>query len=174
MRRRSVVFRESPRFAPERRAQLFAASRPILRTTVIFGPLLSLVAWWMIHRFAPEMADQANRIIWLFVAPFALALALMMPILLMHVRILERHFLNTWRLTSHGVVEQSAWGARGFAWKSITSFRTDTNGDEINIHIDTEHLGKTFKASIACLRSEVSDADLNAFREAVANGHLRS
>jgi hypothetical protein len=103
MRPRPIVFREAPRFLPLRQRELTLAVRPIRRVTFLFGPVLSLLALWVLVHHAGREVLAPAKLVGLFVAPFALLAVFEIPVWLSRVPRLGRFFLHAWHVLPGGL-----------------------------------------------------------------------
>ena len=166
MYRRPVIFREAPRFLAVRQEEWRKGIRPIRRIALTYGPVLSLLGLWFIHRFA-AVALTPSLAIGLFLAPLGIVLPFELPALLSHIPAMSPHFLKTWRLTRHGVLQQSGYGTSGFAWSMIESLAIEESPDEITLHLDARVQSTVRRTSLTCLRKNIMSESLALFVNAV-------
>lgn len=171
MRCRPVIFREAPRFLVVRQEEWRKGIRPIRRIALIYGPVLSLLGLWVVHRFAATELTP-SLVIGLFLAPLGIVLPFELPALLSQIPAMAPHFLKTWRLTRHGVIQQSGYGTGGFAWSMIESLAVDESSEEITLHLDARVQGTVRRTSLTCLRKDITGESLALFANAVRDKTL--
>ncbi|MFA6289019.1 MAG: hypothetical protein WC661_16680 [Opitutaceae bacterium] len=173
MRRRPIIFREAPRFSPIRQRELRAGVRPIRRTVVVYGPVLSLVALWTFHHFAGYVPITRHLVTGLFLAPLSFALIFELPGLLSRIPALASLVLYTWRLTPHGVIQQGGLVTRGCPWTAIHALHIEETPDEITLRLDVGFRGVNSRWTLTCRRADVTAESLAVFTDAVSNQSLR-
>lgn len=166
MRHRPVIFREAPRFLALRQEELRNAIRPIRRIVLTYGPVLSLLGLWCVHRFAATELTP-SLVAGLLLAPLGILLPFELPALLSRIPAIAPHFLKTWRLTRHGVIQQSGYGASGFAWSMIESLAIEETPDETTLHLEARVQNTIRRTSLTCLRKDITDESLASFANAV-------
>jgi len=160
-----LVLRESPRRIPERIREFDTGIRAIVRPSLLYGIPCSLAALYFYHAwFAPRIdpPPQPDPTFGILVAPFIVPLIFT---LIRRVLSLPR-FRGTWRrnwtIRSRSLVEQSAFGAFGVAWRDVTECVVEQHDDEIVLRLVLERrlLGLDRRLELACLREDVPcDAD---------------
>ena len=166
-----AIFREAPRFLVVRQEEWRKGIRPIRRIALTYGPVLSLLGLWFVHRFA-AVALTPSLVIGLFLAPLGIVLPFELPALLSRIPAMAPHFLKTWRLTRHGVIQQSGYGTSGFAWSIIESLAIEESSDEITLHLDARVRGTVRRTSLTCLRKDITSESLALFTNAVRDKTL--
>lgn len=165
---RSIRFREALRLAAARRNELLAATRPIRRITLTAGPVLSLVALWIVHDMDALPADsRIGFVLGLFAAPLAIGLMFELPAHLSRIPKLAPIMLHRWHVTSRGVIFQTTLSTGGAPWSAVELLEIERSGDELTLHLTVNVRGTYRRHSLTCARAEIGDEALATFTDAV-------
>lgn len=172
MRRAPTVFREASRFIPARQRELREGFRIILRIVLIYGPVLGLLALWLVY-WVSAGAPIPLRFLFLPLAPFTVALMFAAPAWISRIPALAPGFLHRWHLCPAVLLTQSATGSRAIPWTALHSPRVEETADEITLQVQVSLRGTDHPLALTCLRSEVAVDAVTRFIDAVNNKILR-
>ncbi|CAM2802595.1 hypothetical protein [Rariglobus hedericola] len=171
MAKAKLIFHETQRVLPLRQQELRKGAWPVLRTTLILGPLLGLLGLWIVYHAGADEAPPTRLITGLLLAPFAVSLMIYLPLFLSHVPRFAPHFLTRWQPVRHGLFIQNGFNnGHLLPWKFIDSLITETTDEEITLHLNVrQEDGTTRRTSLACLISQANPEMITRVREAINN-----